>query len=225
VPGSVGWLWRLELQPPALFCGARAGARCALAVGNPRCSTIALTPAAPFTYANTLKPASTPQAREHIQGERPFQQPGPVQTGCALLPRLLHRRGKGGALLRKPWLRPCLREQKWTHFRAWGKDAVEPRQVCPRRRHQAGQPAEQRKPGEEQMRRAVRQRALHARSAREGDEKLVLATLAPMKLLCLLLSALVASIPAGVGPPVSTPIEQAASCAEAPGSVRQQAVE
>lgn len=45
-----------------------------------------------------------------------------------------------------------------------------------------------------------------------------------MKLLCLLLSALVASIPAGVGPPVSTPIEQASSSAEVPGSVRQQAV-
>jgi 5-methylcytosine-specific restriction endonuclease McrA len=45
-----------------------------------------------------------------------------------------------------------------------------------------------------------------------------------MKLLCLLLSALVASIPAWGGPPVSTPIEQAASSAEAPGFVRQQAV-
>jgi hypothetical protein len=108
-PGSLGWLWRLVLQHHALWGGARAGARCALAVGNPRCSTIALTPPAPFTYANTLKPASTPQAREHIQGERPFQQPGPVQTGCALLPRLLHRRGKGGALLLQPRLRPCLR--------------------------------------------------------------------------------------------------------------------
>jgi transcriptional regulator with XRE-family HTH domain len=87
VPGSLGWLWRLELQHPALWGGPRAGARCALAVGNPRCSTIALTPPAPFTYANTLKPASTPQARQHFQGERPFQQPGPVQTGCALLPK------------------------------------------------------------------------------------------------------------------------------------------
>ena len=83
-PGSLGWLGRLELQHHALWAGARAGARCALAVGNPRCSTIALTPPAPFTYANTLKPASTLQAREHIQGERPAQQPGPVQTGCAL---------------------------------------------------------------------------------------------------------------------------------------------
>ena len=107
-PGSLGWLWRLELQHHALWGGPRAGARCALAVGNPRCSTIALTPPAPFTYANTLKPASTPQARQHIQGERPFQQPGPVQTGCALLPRLLHRRGKGGALLRKPRRKPLL---------------------------------------------------------------------------------------------------------------------
>ncbi|CAM3936248.1 TIGR03915 family putative DNA repair protein [Corallococcus exiguus] len=48
-----------------------------------------------------------PPAREHIQGERPAQQPGPVQTGCALLPRLLHRRGKGGALLLQPRLRPA----------------------------------------------------------------------------------------------------------------------
>jgi hypothetical protein len=110
VPGSLGWLWRLELQHPALWGGPRAGARCALAVGNPRCSTIALTPPAHFTDANTLKPASTPQAREHIQGEPPSQQPGPVQTGCALLPRLLHRRAKGGALLLQPRLRPCLRE-------------------------------------------------------------------------------------------------------------------
>jgi len=47
---------------------------------------------------------------------------------------------------------------------------------------------------------------------------------APMKLLCLLLSALVASIPAGVGPSEAAPIEQAASSAEASGSVRQQAV-
>jgi len=45
-----------------------------------------------------------------------------------------------------------------------------------------------------------------------------------MKLLCLLLSALIASIPAGVGPPESTPIEQAASSVEAPEPFRQQAV-
>lgn len=37
----------------------RAGDR-GLAVGNPRCSTIALTPPAPFTDANTLKPAPAP---------------------------------------------------------------------------------------------------------------------------------------------------------------------
>ena len=81
---SLGWLWRLELQHHALWGGPRAGARCALAVGNPRCSRIALTSPAPFTYANTLKPASTPQAREHIQGERPAQQPGESPNGvCA----------------------------------------------------------------------------------------------------------------------------------------------
>ena len=55
MPGSLGWLWRLELQHHALWGGPRAGARCALAVGNPRCSRIALTPPAPFTYANTRR--------------------------------------------------------------------------------------------------------------------------------------------------------------------------
>ncbi|SEL58484.1 hypothetical protein SAMN05444354_1078 [Stigmatella aurantiaca] len=113
-PGAAGawlsWLGLLELQHPALWGGPRSGARCALAVGNPSCSTIALTTPAPFTDANTLKPASTPPVRQHFQGERPFQQPGPVHTGYALLPRLLHRRGKGRALLFHPRLRPSLRE-------------------------------------------------------------------------------------------------------------------
>src|SRR5215217_387937 len=51
-------------------------------------------------------PTSTPHAREQIQGERPALQPGPVQTRCALLPRLLHRHAKGGALLLQHRLRP-----------------------------------------------------------------------------------------------------------------------
>ena len=34
-PGFLGLLWRLELQHQALWGGPRAGARCALAVGNP----------------------------------------------------------------------------------------------------------------------------------------------------------------------------------------------
>ena len=59
VPGSLGWLWRLELQHHALWGGPRAGARCALAVGNPRCSTIALTPPAPFTARQHPPPART----------------------------------------------------------------------------------------------------------------------------------------------------------------------
>jgi hypothetical protein len=54
-PGFLGLLWRLELQHQARWGGPRAGARCALAVGNPRCSSIALTPAAPFTYAKTRR--------------------------------------------------------------------------------------------------------------------------------------------------------------------------
>ena len=62
-------------------------------------------------------------AFEHIQGGRPAQQPGLVQTGCALLPRLLHRRGRGGALFLQPRLRPCLREQALerdkSHPRPW----------------------------------------------------------------------------------------------------------
>jgi hypothetical protein len=35
-----------------------------------------------------------------------------------------------------PLLRSCLGEQKWPHFRAWSEDAMKPREVCPRRRHQ-----------------------------------------------------------------------------------------
>ncbi|RKG62434.1 hypothetical protein D7X30_03800 [Corallococcus sp. AB011P] len=30
----------------------------------------------------------------------------------------------------------CLGDQKWPQFGAWSEDAVEPREVCPRRRHQ-----------------------------------------------------------------------------------------
>jgi hypothetical protein len=83
-PGSLGGLRRLELQPPALWGGPRAGARCALAVGNPNCSTIALTPRAPFTDDTPLKPASTPQAREHIPGEHPACAARPSPNGvCA----------------------------------------------------------------------------------------------------------------------------------------------
>lgn len=54
---------RLELQHHALFGGPRAGDRCALAVGNPRCSTIALTLPAPSrtpTPAACLHTSSTP---------------------------------------------------------------------------------------------------------------------------------------------------------------------
>ncbi len=92
---------------------------------------------------------------------RPAQQPGPIQARRARLARLLHRRGKGRPLLLQPRLLPHLREQKWPHFRAWSEDAVEPREVCPRRRHQRRQATEQLQPGEEEVRGAIRQRALH----------------------------------------------------------------
>ena len=110
-PGSLGWLWRLELQHPALWGSARAGARCALAVGNPRCSTIALPPRAPFTYANTLKPAFTPQARQHIRQQRgqgvlhrlvqhrPLRLPPPVRPPALLHPLLPFHTFPGHTLL------------------------------------------------------------------------------------------------------------------------------
>jgi hypothetical protein len=49
------WLWLLEPQHHAAWGGPRAGARRAPAMGNPRCSKIARTPRACFTYANTLR--------------------------------------------------------------------------------------------------------------------------------------------------------------------------
>jgi hypothetical protein len=45
----------LEPQHPAAWGGPRAGAHLAPAVGKPRCSTIARTPQAPFTYATTRR--------------------------------------------------------------------------------------------------------------------------------------------------------------------------
>jgi len=160
-PGSLGWPWRLELQHHAAWGGPRAGASLAPAGARPRCSRIARTPPASFTDASTLGPASTTCAGEHVERKRPFQQPGPIQARRALLPRLLHRRGKGRALLLQPRLLPHLREQKWPHFRAWSEDAVEPREVGPRRRHQRRQTTEELQPGEEEVRGAVGQRALH----------------------------------------------------------------
>jgi hypothetical protein len=72
-----------------------------------------------------LASASTARAREHVQGEPPAQHPGPVQTGGALLPRLLHRRGKGGALLLQPRLRPCLREPQQTFSPSWDTSKIQ----------------------------------------------------------------------------------------------------
>ena len=104
--------------------------------------------------------ASTPRAGEDIQRERPAQQSRPIQSRRALH-RRLHRRSLGRALLLQPRLRPRLREQKWPHFRAWSEDAVEPCEVCPRRRHQRRQTTEELQPGEEEARGAVGQRMLH----------------------------------------------------------------
>jgi hypothetical protein len=43
-------------------------------VGRPRGSRITRTPPASFTYASTLKPASTPHAGEHVEVKRPPEQ-------------------------------------------------------------------------------------------------------------------------------------------------------
>jgi hypothetical protein len=83
-----------------------------------------------------LSPASTPRTGEHVQCERPAQQPGPIHPRPPLLPRLLHRRGQAEALLLWARLRPRLREQKWTEPGARSEDAMKPREVRPRRRHQ-----------------------------------------------------------------------------------------
>jgi hypothetical protein len=66
-----------------------AGARLTPAVGKPRCSSIARTPLPAFTYANTLKPASTPHAGEHVEVERPLQQLCPIHSRRPLLHPLL----------------------------------------------------------------------------------------------------------------------------------------
>ncbi|EPX61528.1 hypothetical protein D187_010147 [Cystobacter fuscus DSM 2262] len=78
-------------------------------------------------------PASTPHADEHVEVERPPEQPRPVHSRPPLLQRLLAGRcmGRHARLLLS-----CVGEQKWPHLRAWSEDAVEPREVCPRRRHQ-----------------------------------------------------------------------------------------
>jgi hypothetical protein len=122
-PGSLGWLERLELQRPALWGGARAGARCALAVGNPRCSTIALTPPAPFTYASTLRLPSQAWHANTSSAFRPAQQPGPSKPRLAPLLRLLHPPRRRAHSLH-PRLYTRLREQKWPEFRSRSEDAV-----------------------------------------------------------------------------------------------------
>jgi hypothetical protein len=48
-------LWRRKPQHPAAWGGPRAGARLAPAMANPRCSKIARTPPACFTYAKTRR--------------------------------------------------------------------------------------------------------------------------------------------------------------------------
>ena len=71
-----------------------------------------LTPPAPFTYAKTrrlpphLKHAST--SRANVLRSSPAQS----KRGVRSVQRLLHRRGKGGALLFQPRLRPCLRDHQ-----------------------------------------------------------------------------------------------------------------
>ncbi len=93
--------------------------------------------------------AATPHADEHVEVERPLEPLCRVHSRRLLLHRLLAGRClKPRACL----LRTCLRDPKWPQFGAWSEDAVEPREVCPRRRHQGCQATQQRKPGEEQVR-------------------------------------------------------------------------
>jgi hypothetical protein len=79
-------------------------------------------------------------AREHIQREASAQQPGPVQARRPLLgvfhPGWLGCCHQGPARL-WPRLGLLLRAHPGPQFRAWGEDAVEPREVGSRRRHQA----------------------------------------------------------------------------------------
>jgi hypothetical protein len=109
-PGSLGWLWRLELQHHALWGGPRARARCALAVGCPRCSRIALTPPAPFTYANTRR------LPPHLTQVKPVHREGPAQSFCPvhsrrpLPPRFLPGRGDQCSLGRQA--SPCAEHMK-----------------------------------------------------------------------------------------------------------------
>ena len=54
-------------QHHALWGGPCAGARFAGRVGSPRCSSMERTALGAVTYANTLKPASTPGTGEDVQ--------------------------------------------------------------------------------------------------------------------------------------------------------------
>jgi hypothetical protein len=118
------WPWQFEPQHPAASGGPHAGASLAPAVGKPKCSSIARTPLPAFTYANTLKPASTPRAGQHLEVQRPLQQPCPIHSRPPLLHPLLPRR-----CLTPPSPLLCLEDQKWPQFGAWSKDAVEPREA------------------------------------------------------------------------------------------------
>ena len=82
-------VWRPALAlGHALWGGPRAGAGCALAVGNPRWSTGAFTPTAPFTYAKTLK-VHPRRARQVAQRCGQGTEPGAGQPGRVRFGRLL----------------------------------------------------------------------------------------------------------------------------------------
>lgn len=79
-----GGLWRLVLQHPADRGGPRAGPRLVPAVSRPRCSRIARTPRACFTYASTRCLALNPvQANTSTLNARCATRPGPLAVSSA----------------------------------------------------------------------------------------------------------------------------------------------
>ena len=103
-PAALNRAPALEPQHHAARGGCRAGARLALFVGNPRCSTIARTPAAAFTARQHPPPTSTPHTGEHVHRECPARRLCLVHSRRPLPPRLL----PGRCLKRHARLLTCL---------------------------------------------------------------------------------------------------------------------
>jgi hypothetical protein len=117
----LSWPWRLELQHHAAWRGPRAGASLAPAVSRPRCSRIARTPPASFTYASTRR------LPPHLTQANTSKSNVLLSNSAKVYSRrlLLHRLRAGRCLGRHArLLRSGLGDQKWPQLRAWSKDAV-----------------------------------------------------------------------------------------------------